>query len=512
MAALGRYTFLLMAGAVALFSLAMSRPRSSHGSAAVPTAHEAGPAKPTKLYFGVVACSSGGCHDNPVNPNQKDILLCNYDEVRVWSKQDKHRQANNVLKGERGLQMAKLLGIKGDITKEPSCISCHGVIVEDKKYIHEESFDLSEGVSCGGCHGYYSEWVDLHSTFLQRKKWRAMNRKLKEEQFGMRDLWDPATRATLCVSCHIGNAADGKVVTHTMYAAGHPPLPGVELASFSDMMPRHWKYLAEKPANVQKILEYDAAKAGLERTEFVVIAALVAFRETMKLMAAQAQDDPEKNWPELAQFDCIACHHDLKSDSWRQKRGYAGKPGRPTMREWAGALMPIVILHAARGDAEREKKLTGEMRAKMKELTAAFDAQPFGESKKVGQSAKEAAQWADELLKEMSKVHIDPAGANTLLSGLGKEAKSRTLDFDSARQFVWALRVIQTERDAKWKDDPSTAKALKDLNDQLKLDLPAGQVEIVKDYLKEALDRLNNYEPERFRVSFDLLTKKAPSK
>ena len=507
-----RTPLVLLAAWLALVVVAAWLVRPSQGNPPQPTAQEGGPAKPTKLYYGVLACSNGGCHDNPVTPNQKDILLCNYDEVRIWTQHDKHRDANKVLKSERGLQMAKLLGIKGDIAREPSCVSCHGVVVEDKKFIHEESFDISEGVSCGVCHGYYTEWVDQHSTFLQRKKWRGMSRKAKEELFGMRDLWDPEKRAMLCASCHIGNAAEGKVVTHTMYAAGHPPLPSVELATFSEAMPRHWKYLAEKPANVQKILEYDPAKANLERTEFVLVSALVSFRESMKLLAAQAEEggaakDPDQGWPELAQFDCIACHHDLKSDSWRQKRGYSGKPGRPMMREWPSALMPLAILHVGKGETEREKKLTGELNSKMKELTAAFDVQPFGDPKRVAKSARDAAQWADGLLKEMKADSIDRAGAQRLLAGLVKESKARTLDFDSARQYAWAFRAIQAESDPKGAADAEVAKSLKDLNDQLSLDFPKGQVEIVKDFLKESLDRLNNYEPERFRRTFESLNK-----
>src|SRR5439155_23427773 len=126
-----------------------------------------------------------------------------------------------------------------------------------------------------------------------------------------------------------------------------PPLPSVELATFSDAMPRHWKYLSEKPAKVQKILEYDPAKADLERTQLVVVAALVSFRESMNLLAAQAeQGDKDKSWPELAQFDCYACHHDLKAKSWRQQRGYHGKPGRPDMRPWPTTLVHLGILQA----------------------------------------------------------------------------------------------------------------------------------------------------------------------
>jgi len=508
------FVLIAMLSATFLTGAWLTRPSQGHQPQFV--AQKEGPARPTKLFYGVAACSTGGCHDNPVAPNQKDILLCGYDEVRIWSQQDKHKDANKVLKNERSKQMAKLLGIKGDLTKEPSCVSCHGVVVDDKKYVHEESFDIGEGVSCGVCHGHYSDWVDQHSTFLQRKKWRGLSRKVKEEQFGMRDLWDPEKRAALCVSCHIGNAAEGKVVTHAMYAAGHPPLPSVELATFSDAMPRHWKYLAEKPANVQKILEFDPAKSGLERTEFVVVSALVSFRESMKLLAAQAEDgadpkDPDKGWPELAQFDCIACHHDLKSDSWRQKRGYPGKPGRPTMRDWASALVPLAIVHAGRGEAEREKKLTGELQAKMKELTADFDAQPFGDPKRVAKTARAASQWADGLLKDLRSTPIDRAGAKSLLLSLSKEAKLRTLDFDSARQFAWAFRAIQNEAEPKWSTNKDVVAALKELDDQLKLELPKGQVEIGKDFLKESLDRLNNYEPDRFRKTFELLRKVADS-
>lgn len=489
------------------------------GSSPLPSVHAAqdkNAPKPTKMYYGTLACSNAGCHDNPANPNQKDIILCNYDEVRIWSTQDKHRIANKVLTSERGKQMAKLLDIKGDITKEPACVSCHGVLVENEKLIHKPSFSLDEGVSCGACHGMNKEWVAKHSDFLERETWRAMSRKVKEEHYGMNDLWDPEKRAGLCVSCHVGNTAEGKVVTHTMYAAGHPPLPGVEIASFSDAMPRHWKYLSEKSPKVQKILEYDPTMAELERTQLVVVSALVSLRESMNLLAAQADVGamPEKGegWPEFAQFDCYACHHDLKAKSWRQARGYAGKPGRPDMRPWPTVLAPLAILHAAKGAPDAEKKLAKEFRDKAKDLSEAFTAQPFGEPKAVAKAARSASQWADGLLKELRSVRFDRPAAQRLLGGMGKESKARLLDFDSARQFGWAFRSIQAELDPQSLKESETAKLLKDFEDQLKLDLPKGQVEIGNDYLKEALDRLNNFEPELFHQRFDQLLRKAERK
>jgi predicted secreted protein len=52
---------------------------------------------------------------------------------------------------------------------------------------------------------------------------------------------------------------------------------------------------------------------------------------------------------------------------------------------------------------------------------------------------------------------------------------------------------------------PDLGKLLKDLVEQLKLELPAGQVEITKDYLKDVQDKLNAFEPERFQRSFERL-------
>ena len=72
----------------------------------------------------------------------------------------------------------------------------------------------------------------------------------------MRNLRDPVVRGDVCSSCHIGSAAEGKVVTHAMYAAGHPPLPNFELATFSRNLPQHWRdrrdvpFLADPPAEM----------------------------------------------------------------------------------------------------------------------------------------------------------------------------------------------------------------------------------------------------------------------
>ena len=70
-----------------------------------------------------------------------------------------------------------------------------------------------------------------------------------------------------------------------MYAAGHPPLPGFEIATFTQQMPKHWVDFADKSADVQdnflknsKDPLYDSKaykKSDLHRTRTLLTGALV---------------------------------------------------------------------------------------------------------------------------------------------------------------------------------------------------------------------------------------------
>src|SRR5437763_622141 len=99
------------------------------------------------------------------------------------------------------------------------CVSAAGYGKEEGKEVKKKNVD----------------WADLHGGVIKKKRleWRSLKRPEKEIKHGMRDLWDPAKRTELCVSCHIGNEKEGKVLTHEMYVAGHPPLPSFDMATFS---------------------------------------------------------------------------------------------------------------------------------------------------------------------------------------------------------------------------------------------------------------------------------------
>ncbi len=423
--------------------------------------------RPTKMYFGSSECAR--CHRTPL-PNEPAPLLCRCTEVVVWEKDDKHRDAFRVLGEPRALEMARALGF-ADATKEKSCLACHGVDTVGAA-VHR-SFKAEEGVTCAVCHGPYKEWVDKHGG-IDREEWRNYKREDKERTFGMTDLWDPVRRTQLCASCHVGNRAEGKFVTHAMYAAGHPPLPSFEVATFSDAMPRHWQYLSEKPPEAQKLLSYDPARR--ERSALVAVGGLVTFREAMRLLAADARVAAEAGTGlDLAHFDCTACHHDLRSPSWRQRRGFGAAPGRPRAHEWPAALL-------------------GDTDLGLGELRRAFGARPLGDPKAVAVAAEKLAAWADAAAARKGALTTDEA--RRLLRDLATPPPGQVDDYDSARQRAWALRVVDLELDPAGSPRRPTIASL---TKELRLDLPSGRARQILEELPEALRARADYDPQVFR-------------
>lgn len=99
------------------------------------------------------------------------------------------------------------------------------------------------------------------------------------------------------MSCHLGNS--DKFVNHRMLAAGHPRL-SFELDTFTQIAPMHFQLDADW---IQRKGAWDSGRA------WAVGQALSA----VELLEALA--DPKRGraglFPELALFDCHACHHPM---------------------------------------------------------------------------------------------------------------------------------------------------------------------------------------------------------
>ena len=106
-------------------------------------------------------------------------------------------------------------------------------------------------------------------------------------------------------------------------------------------------------------------------------------------------------------------------------------------------------------DAARER---ARYESLVKSLREAMSAEPFGGGSRMIQAAEQLANWADELVKKGPAGPLVEKRAWTLLAQICDEAATRSLDYDTARQYAWAFRAIyhdlipserQKERDAE---------------------------------------------------------------
>lgn len=458
------------------------------------------------------------CHAGPnaINKGAGALDLVLMAEYSIWKTHDKHAQAYAVLEGTRGQQMEKILGVK---VTEPAagCLNCHAM---GNLKVGDIAVNKYDGVSCGGCHGPSSGWFGPH---VIAATWR---KKTAEEKFamGLRDLRDPIVRAELCYSCHVGNAAEGKVVTHAMFAAGHPPLPPIELATFSRNEPQHWRDAKDVPyfskdfkGNDPAKLDFDAKEKNYHlkdsaylRTKFALVGAAIALRDTMRLAADRADASPKSpkvlwpellldvkgglpaddslkgefkgRWPEIAMAtsDCYACHHDLKFPGFRQVRGFgytlsagsriAARAGRPLVRMWPTALVETCTAYAGNGAA------TTEFEGKLKALAAACDVQPFGEPGQIQTTTRDLATWADGLAKKLNAASYTRESVQKMMQNLcslyePKDGKSSPLvpDYESAKQIASLLAVAYEDYRGAEPADPKVEAVLNQLSDELNL-------------------------------------------
>jgi hypothetical protein len=428
-------------------------------------------------------------------------------EYETFDTQDKHKLAFGALSGSRGQEMGKLLGI--DVKQSEACVNCHSVPArgaETRVYRPE-----TEGVTCVGCHGAYEEWVGKHQS--GSKEWHDLDRLAKERLYGMTDLWDPLRRAETCIACHVGNYKQGKVVTHAMYAAGHPPLSSFEAATFSDAQPRHWEYLREKTnERLDRLKPYEPR--NLERTQLVVVNGLVALRDSMNLFADQAEaNKPEPvgaRWPDFARFDCYACHHELQAQdgaSWRQVRRRDGRPGRPTSPDWPSILIQLGIEAAGPQQAAARQ---GELKQQMESFHGSLKARPFGDLQSAARDARTVAARADSLIKTLSHTVFDQDLARQLLSRLCKIAGDPDLDYDSARQIAWAFRIIYEDSLGQGaKPDPVIDQVLAGLAAKLALRLPSATQQVkIEETLPNRLKFIADFDPGSFKAQFGMIAKR----
>ncbi len=524
----------------------------------VPASSLAQDSKPQ--FLGVATCVA--CHNQSLQAGASSSLsalaqnreLCALDEVKTFESKDKHIKAFELLKGELGQKMEKLLGYK--VLEDKRCLACHSNWHWKEGFEKPELFEF--GVTCESCHGPASKWKDPHD----KLDWRKVKPEDKEKTAGFIDVRNPIRRAKQCYSCHIGNVSEGKVVTHEMYAAGHPPLPSIEIETFVSEMPSHWRTMRERGEFTNQ-KEYFAAnfpnqkdpQLDLPQTKSTLIGGVMALRESLNLFGEQAVDKHEFSvWPELAVFDCAACHHDLRSKSWRRERGYGTSiPGRPQFYAWPTALVKVAVRHRAGDEDAKFNAQWDEFHSNIEKLRRVLDKQPFGAPEQIraithGADVKGGlVAWLDNLADEIFKSPVRETDAKRALKAVLALDAQDYPDFHSARQTLWTFRTIQSELQVEypkfkpraegetlkssqeraiqnlvlfrdWEAGPKTTSlrttdewlAKYEFASKLRLKLPAGVDSVIATQLPDALDAAAEYDPDWFKAQLAKFAKELP--
>jgi len=271
----------------------------------------------THRIVGVAGCTAASCHGG------KSLIG---GEAAAWLTRDvAHRRAYDVLFNETSVRMAQQLGLNAAHT-DTRCLACHSTTASLHGVQHGERFAVEYGVGCESCHGAAGTWISRHT----QRSWRSLSPDSKSA-LGFRDLRSLTVRAESCVACHVGSPR--ATVDHDLIAAGHPRLT-FEMSAYHELLPKHWDAAAERQRDPVQELRLWMIGHGVSAKAMSDIA-LARAESAMASGAKQVT-------PDLAEFDCHACHHDLVEPT-RGRPTLSNPLGSPRWGSWTLAPARIAV-------------------------------------------------------------------------------------------------------------------------------------------------------------------------
>jgi hypothetical protein len=291
-----RASLVLTLGAITLFGSLLGCRRSSNSEAsfARPQPFDGPRGAVPSFLMGTGSCAGRSCHGSLEPLDQPASWQMEY---TLWSSRDPHAHAYQVLHEPAAKEIAGRLGLRGGNAHEAAeCLACHATPISiapmmpapDAEAVRREQ---SFGVGCEACHGSAVRWIDSHIT----KAWSTRDPKTKWDDDGMVELADATTLVRSCARCHVGDGHEGRDVNHDLIAAGHPRLM-FEASSYLANLPRHWKPKPRDEVQLWAIGQTVCAETAIDSLRRSGV------------------------WPELAQYDCTGCHHEL-TEQWRRRGG-----------------------------------------------------------------------------------------------------------------------------------------------------------------------------------------------
>lgn len=291
-------------------------------------------------WVGSDSCGTSTCHSGPIGtqPNWNS-------SQSVFEAFDPHAKAGLTLSSQWSRQIVLALDPESKDSHDrfqqvlrSRCNSCHspidakgvmlgdvmssGLSMESEAGVKSHQEHGLAGVSCEACHGPASDWVQSHL----REDWSVSD--------SMRETRNFVQRIEGCVRCHVGSRrADGLVrdMNHDMIAAGHPAL------RFDG-----WSALTRLPRHAPEDRERDGLPNLADESDLrrFLAAQAIAIRTAIQLSADRRIDSKstaadalstDSVWPELADFDCFACHHNLSITNFAARPSYGHPLPHPSL-------------------------------------------------------------------------------------------------------------------------------------------------------------------------------------
>ncbi len=402
-----------------------------------------------------------------------------------------------------------------------NCLTCHGGYQDGESgFTFADKGQEQIGIDCLYCHqqGENSAWVLSH---LDADKWRLLPPEVKTAA-GMRDLVNTSVQAAVCLDCHVGNRDRNMFVTHEMYAAGHPPLPAVELQTFCKEMPQHWQTPSQLYQSLASFPGRDiyfqtnypgvvtpATTAGdtYWNTRKLLLGALAARQQSLDLVIDSAT---AHQWADYSLYDCASCHHELQSDSRRQQRGFPAAPGRPRQPEWPDSLRNIAYrFYGGRGP---QGQGTWQQLLQLEaNLTDRFAEQPFGDPDQVRSAAQALRDEVSKAADGVARLPFGAPAARGVLKLLTQASADDLLTYDAARQVVWSIQVVTGELQDKGEPLPEGfSEIVETLGDPQTTGvlsrMPSGRKQFIyPTSLQGDLERRAAFDPERLTAQLEKL-------
>ena len=391
------------------------------------------PESSAQVHLGVATCASSQCHGSAIPRDGTGVLQ---NEYVTWTQADPHSGAYEILSNEQSRQIAARLGI-GQAREADICLDCHADNVPANK--RGEKFQISDGVGCEACHGGAENWLSTH--YNAPEVTHAANL-----QAGLYPNEDADDRADLCLSCHLGTR--NKFATHKIMAAGHPRL-AFELDTFTEL----WRTAGRQP-HYRVDADYRERK-DIDGHVYTWAAGLLAEgRRRLDLIQSHYFDVPGM-FPELAFYDCHACHRSMKTVQWKSlpRHGGAG-PGVPFINDGTFVMSLALARAIEPGEAEG--------------LIAALQRMHRAGSNSVD-SIRSAASDLDNVLagieSRLTPSKLRGRERQILEEVLATGAEGNYLDYVSAEQAFMAVQMLVIEI-----DDPDLELQLDTLADSLNND------------------------------------------